>query len=295
MDVGQHVTDQRSPELGPAITAIDHLVVLVSDLPAAVAAYQTLLGRMPAWHGSDDGAESVLFTLDNMSLELMAPAGSGDTAERIRNAVKLQGEGLASLCFRVSDAARMYRRLDRLGLQPDPVAEVERHDKQSGAALKWRRTRAATALTRGVRLFFLELAAERPRSEAVAAAPIAAMYHLVISTADPERAAALYGARLGLDMVLDRLHHEWGRLMCFRCGDHTLEVVHRPVVGSDAEHDKLWGISWRVDDLDAARARLVQAGVTVTEPRAGRKPGTRVATVRSGSCHIPTLLVQMLR
>ena len=293
--MGQHETDQRSPEHRPAITAIDHLVVLVSELPAAAEAYQTLFGRKPAWHGSDDGSENVLFTLDNMSLELMAPVGSGGTADRIRNVIELQGEGLASLCFRVPDAGRMHRRLERLALQPDPVAEVERRDTQSGAALSWKRTRAATARTRGVRLFFLELDAERPRSEAVAAAPVTAMDHLVISTADPDKAAALYGARLGLNMVLDRSHHDWGRLMFFRCGDLTLEVVHRPVAGSDAEHDKLWGIGWRVDDLDAARARLVEAGVTVTEPRTGRKPGTRVATVRSGTCRVPTLLVQVTR
>jgi hypothetical protein len=69
-------------------------------------------------------------------------------------------------------------------------------------------------------------------------------------------------------------------------------VVHRPVAGSDAQHDKLWGIGWRVADLDAARARLVDAGLTVTVPRAGRHPDTRVVTVRSGTCHIPTLLIE---
>ena len=42
---------------------------------------------------------------------------------------------------------------------------------------------------------------------------------------DPERAAALYGARLGLDMALDRSHPDWGRLMFFRCGDLIVEVV----------------------------------------------------------------------
>ncbi len=30
----------------------------------------------------------------------------------------------------------------------------------------------------------------------------------------------------------------------------------------------------------------------VSEVRAGRKPGTRVLTVRSGTCGIPTLLVE---
>ena len=36
----------------------------------------------------------------------------------------------------------------------------------------------------------------------------------------------------------------------------------------------------------------LQAGVDVSEVRNGRKPGTRVMTVRSGTCGVPTLLVQ---
>ena len=36
----------------------------------------------------------------------------------------------------------------------------------------------------------------------------------------------------------------------------------------------------------------LQAGVDVSEVRTGRKPGTRVMTVRSGTCGVPTLLVQ---
>jgi catechol 2,3-dioxygenase-like lactoylglutathione lyase family enzyme len=280
------------PEHPSAITAIDHLVVLVSDLPEAVAAYQTLLGRAPAWRGGDDGSENVLFTLDNTSLELMAPAGNGANANRIRTVIKLQGEGLASLCFRVSDIGRVHRRLERVAMQPDPIAAVEARDSGSGTTLNWRRTRAATKFTRGVRMFFLELDAERPVSAVSAPAPVLGMDHIVVSTSDPDRAAALYGSRLGLHMALDRSHQEVGRLMFFRCGDMTIEVVHRPVAGSDANHDKLWGVSWRVADLDAACSRLVDAGLTVTVPRAGRHPGTRVVTVRSGTCHIPTLLIE---
>jgi catechol 2,3-dioxygenase-like lactoylglutathione lyase family enzyme len=120
------------------------------------------------------------------------------------------------------------------------------------------------------------------------------MDHVVISTADPERAAALYGARLGLDMALDRSHAEWGRLMFFRCGDLIVEVVHRPGkdAAADKAHDKLWGLSWRVADIDATRARLVAAGVDVSEVRTGRKPGTRVLSVRDGTCGIRTLVLE---
>jgi catechol 2,3-dioxygenase-like lactoylglutathione lyase family enzyme len=140
------------------ITGLDHVVVLVSDIRAGQAACQTLLARAPAWQNSGDGADRVLFTLDNMTLELMAPSGFSVAADRIRSVIDTQGEGLASICFRVADMAKMHRRLDRLALKPDPIIEVESRDSVSGAVLRWRRTRAATELTRGVRTFFLELA-----------------------------------------------------------------------------------------------------------------------------------------
>jgi catechol 2,3-dioxygenase-like lactoylglutathione lyase family enzyme len=278
------------------ITGLDHVVVLTGDIVAASAAYQTLFARAPAWRNSGDGADRVLFTLDNTTLELMAPRGDDAPAQRVRSALATQGEGLASLCFRTSDIAKTHRRLDRLTLKPEAVAEVESRDETTGAVLSWKRTRAATDATRGVRMFFMERETERPLSVRTTTSSITAMDHVVVSTDDPERAAALYGARLGLDMALDRSHPEWGRLMFFRCGDLIVEVTHRPGRErnkAEAEApDRLRGICWRVADIDGVHARLVAAGVDVSEIRTGRKPGTRVMTVRTGTCGVPTLLVQ---
>jgi catechol 2,3-dioxygenase-like lactoylglutathione lyase family enzyme len=274
------------------ISGLDHVVVLINDIAAGVEAYELLLGRIPSWRSESDGSKAVLFTLDNMSLELLAPMGDSPTADRIRDAIKNSGEGLASICFRVDDIAKMHRRLDRVALEPEPVEEVESRDLGSGVTSRWKRTRASTGLTRGVRMFFLELAQERPASAATSATPILGLDHVVVSTGDPERAAALYGARLGLDMALDRSHPDWGQLMFFRCGDLIVEVVKRPDAGADQTHDKLWGLSWRVADIDATRARLLAAGIDVSEVRAGRKPGTRVMSVRDGTCGVQTLLLE---
>jgi len=274
------------------ISGLDHVVVLVHDIGKGAAAYAALLGRSPSWRNSGDGAERVLFTLENMTLELMAPHGFSVAADRIREVIKTSGEGLASLCFATPDIVKMHRRLERVALKPEPVIEAESHDAASGASMKWKRTRAATDLTRGVRLFFLELDGERPRAEASGAAPVIGLDHVVVATEDSERAAALYGARLGLDMALDRTHQDWGQLMFFRCGDLIVEVVRRPVAGGDAARDRLWGLSWRVGDIDAARARLMAAGADVSEVRTGRKPGTRVMSVRSGTCGVQTLFLE---
>ncbi|MET3967360.1 catechol 2,3-dioxygenase-like lactoylglutathione lyase family enzyme [Bradyrhizobium sp. S3.9.1] len=274
------------------ITGLDHIVALVSDIGAAKAAYQTLLGRAPAWQNSGEGADRVLFTLANVTIELMAPSGFNVAADRIRALLDDREGVLASLCFRVADMGKMHRRLERVALRPDPVAEVESSDVASGAVLHWKRTRAATELTRGVRMFFLELAEERPLSTATDIAPIDGLDHVVVTTEDSDRAAALYGARLGLDLALDRSHQDWGQLMFFRCGDLIVEVVRRPVAGGDSVHDRLWGLSWRVADIDATRARLLAAGLDVTEVRNGRKPGTRIMTVRNGTCGIQTVLLE---
>jgi catechol 2,3-dioxygenase-like lactoylglutathione lyase family enzyme len=274
------------------IVGLDHIVVVVNNAEAAAAAYQTLFARTPSWRDSSDGADRVLFTLDNVTLELMAPADDSANADRIRAVLAEQGEGLASLCFRTRDIAKMHRRLDRLTLRPDPVKDAESRDATSGAMLSWRRTRAATETTRGVRLFFIELEKERPLSVRTVPASITAMDHVVVGTADPERAAALYGARLGLDMALDRSHPEWGRLMFFRCGDLVVEVSHRPGKEEVTAPDRLRGVCWRVADIDATRVRLVEAGVDVSEARPGRKPGTKVMTVRNNTCGVPTLLME---
>jgi catechol 2,3-dioxygenase-like lactoylglutathione lyase family enzyme len=274
------------------ISGLDHVVVLLEDVKVGVAAYETLLARKPAWTHSGDGADRVLFTLDNMTLELMAPSGFSVPADRIRNVIKLSGEGLASLCFATTDIGKMYRRLERVALKPDPIVAIDNSDDVSGATLHWKRTRANTELTRGVRMFFLELQGERPRSVPTDSSTILGLDHVVVSTEDPERAAALYGARLGLDMALDRSHQDWGQLMFFRCGDLIVEVVKRPVAGGDQARDKLWGLSWRVADIEATRARLLAAGLQVSEARAGRKPGTRVMSLYSGTCGIHTLILE---
>ena len=77
-----------------------------------------------------------------------------------------------------------------------------------------------------------------------------------------------------------------------REGGLVLEVMHRLEADTDADApDKLWGLSWRVTELDSAHLRLTEAGLTVSEIRTGRKPGTRVFTVKSGTLGVPTLFI----
>jgi hypothetical protein len=83
------------------------------------------------------------------------------------------------------------------------------------------------------------------------------------------------------------------RLVFFRSGGVTLELAaaHPAATVADGP-DRLHGVSYRVADLGARRERLLRAGVDVSEIRRGMRPGTSVATVRSGTAGVPTLLLE---
>src|SRR6201992_581304 len=126
------------------ISGFDHVVVLANEIEAATTAYQTLFGPAPSWRHGGEGAQRALFTLDNMTLELMAPGGDGASGDLVRNVLAAQGEGLASICFRTNVIDKMHRRLDRLTLKPEPVSSAESQDTAPGGLMSWKRTRAAT-------------------------------------------------------------------------------------------------------------------------------------------------------
>jgi len=140
----------------------------------------------------------------------------------------------------------------------------------------------------------LAVAADRPVASPDAAAR--AIDHVVVQTADPERAITFWRDRAGLRLALDRPFPERGlRLLFFRSGGITLEYAspHPPPAVRDVP-DRFHGLSYRVADLPGHRARLVAAGFDVSEVRAGMRPGTRVATVRSGTAGVPTLLLEQV-
>jgi hypothetical protein len=79
----------------------------------------------------------------------------------------------------------------------------------------------------------------------------------------------------------------------FRVGNIIVVGGARLVGFPDAAApDRAWGISWRVADADAARARLVEAGFEVSEVRTGRRPGTRVLSVHGEPCGVATLFLE---
>ena len=107
---------------------------------------------------------------------------------------------------------------------------------------------------------------------------------------NPDRAIAHYGARLGIRFALDRTNKDWGaRFLFYKLGGIVLEVIHRTGETHDPlAADEIWGATWKVRDLLAHHTRLSEQGVTCSEIRTGRKPGTQVFTVKSHNGGIPT-------
>jgi catechol 2,3-dioxygenase-like lactoylglutathione lyase family enzyme len=266
------------------IEGLDHIAVAVRDLDRAASAFGALLGRRADWREEAAGARHTWFQLANMAIDLVQPDGPGESGDRVRAQIEAHGEGLWGLAFAVADLAETSRLLGRRGAPVGEAAALLSTDA-------WRLAFVDPAATHGVSIAL----AERTRRLEVrpgAADAVQALDHVVINTPNPDRAVALYGARLGLDFRLDRSNPQWGsRLMFFRCGGAVVEIGAR--LGGEAYDgpDKLSGLAWRVTDPDAAQARIAKAGFDVSEVRSGRKPGTKVFTVRSGVPGAPALML----
>ncbi len=276
------------------ITGLDHVLIVCPSVEDGENVYSALLGREPDWRSNDaGGSATVIFQLENTALEIMSPTGGGPLARRLHAMIEQDGVGLKTLVFHSDDLADDRAAFDRRGLKPDEIVANESVDPRSGRARYWSRMRLDDATTHGVRIFCLSRKAPdplvyKPHKPDI----VSGLDHVVINTANPDRAVALYGARLGLRLALDRSNPDWDmRLMFFRIGGMTVELAHKISAGVGNQPDKLWGLSWKVPDLDAAHARLSSQGLTVSPIRGGRRPGTKVFTVKDGTMGIPTLVI----
>ncbi len=235
-----------------------------------------------------------MFTLANMSLELMAPSGEGPAGERVRAALDKQGEGLASLAFAVADITKAHRRLTRLGLAPDDIADGESLDLASGASMSWQRIRASDDFTHGVRMFFLQRPEPLGRPADPASGTIEALDSLVLSTPNPDRAAALTEPGLVSIWPSTGPFPPWIRGFCSSAAATTsssrLSIASKTVLVQGPTRSGACPGGPRTSS--PRRRGCGAAGLEVSDIRDGRKPGSRVATVKTGTFGVPTLLIQ---
>jgi catechol 2,3-dioxygenase-like lactoylglutathione lyase family enzyme len=282
------------------LQGLDHVSVLVRDLPEATRIWTGILGRPLSWRGEHGslGASNALFRLRNTSLELVTPTGDTPFAAWLRARLEREGEGPFILGFGTDDADACARELRSAGVAAEGPQDGEATELDTGAVLRFRSVLWPPSETRGVASFAIEHLSGKdalPLREPACApeAAVDALDHVVVQTADPEAAILLYQDRLGLRLALDRSFPERRvRLLFFRIGTITVELAARLDAPRDATaRDRLWGLAFRTPDVRAARARLAAARVDVSETRRGNKPGTAVCTVRGDPTGVPTLLI----
>ena len=276
------------------MTRVDHIIIAVADLEGATENYACLLGRAPSWQGRHPsyGTANSLFLLNNTYLELLAVDGEGPGAQQVQRALGVREGALAGLVFGVEDTAPFLEQARAAGLPVSDPAPGEGIDERTGRRRSWRSLFWPASSARGIFSFAIQhdeggrLEFGAPRG----GHPITAVDHVVVQTKDGMAAKRFYGDQVGLRLALEREAPEWGgSFLFFRGGALTVEVIASP---KSSETDRLWGIALETPDLEGTCARLRDAGVIVSELRAGRKPGTRVATVKSHCLEVPTLLIQ---
>jgi len=292
-------------------TAFDHAVIAVGDLAEATKRYEALLGRPVSWRGvhPDAGTANALFRLENCYLELLSPDGDGVLGTQVRATLDSRGEGVLAFAFATSDVAAAAAALRERGIavgppqagvgRGTPEGALGSDSQQPEVVRRWSSVLLPTASTRGIPVLILEhqspadlLPATVPTGPAGSA--VAAVDHAVVISDDPGASAAFYGDALGLRLALDRDFPKRGlRLIFFRVGGLTVEVAGPIEAKRDSDgQDRFGGLSYRVPNVDAIRARLLAENFDVSEVRDGNKPGTRVCAVRSGTCGVPTLLLE---
>lgn len=289
----------------PELT-LDHAVIAVTDLDAATRDYTALLGREPSWRGEHPtyGTRNTLWRIDNMYLELLALSGrayeprwSGELARFL----DAHGEGLYALALGAADLDRAVDEMRAEGMDVGDPAEGEGIDEISRARRRWRNAVASTRSANGVRLLLIEHlsppdALPLAQVRAAAGSYVKRMDHAVVLSADMEAARRVWHGKIGARLALDRTFPERNtRILFFRLGDITIELSGGAEQTKEGigKPDRLWGIAWGVDSIDATCERLASAGILTSGPRQGIKPGTRIATAKGPSTHgVATLLIE---
>ncbi len=278
------------------LDSLDHIIIAVEDLSIAIENYTKLLGFPPTWRGEHpgQGTENALFPLDNLYVELLASNGEGPGSDMIKGFLELNGEGLSGIALGTSDIQAAKNKLDGMEIDVSNLIEGEGKDEDSREIRTWKNLFLPFSLTRGVFTFLIQHEeGSLPTHKEKVDSQVNKLDHVVINTNDPEGLISLYRDTYGIRLALDQTVEKWGgRMLFFRLNHTTLEVIGKE--DSKEPQDSLWGLAWVVKDIKVTYDRLISEGVEVTEVKEGRKPNTLVATVKSHTCNIPTLLIQHL-
>jgi catechol 2,3-dioxygenase-like lactoylglutathione lyase family enzyme len=278
------------------IKTLDHLIIAVSDLDAAEENYTKIFGVKPVWRGEHKelGTENSLFNFQNTYFELLTAKGEGLGAALVNHYLQESGEGLIGIVLGTEDIDECYKSLQSKGYALGEISKGEGINFKDGAIREWKNLFLPPEVTRGIFAFIIQhtkgsLEEFKNNDKSV----VNKLDHVVIQTNDADGFIDIYRDIYNIRLALDKHVEAWeSRMLFFRINKTTIEVIEKQD-GEDAA-DKLWGLSWQVDSIEEAHNRLTNQGVEVTPIKKGTKDNTLVATIKSHTNNIPTLLIEHL-
>ena len=276
------------------ISNLDHLIIAVKDLDQAEKNYKKILGTNPVWRGKHKslGTANSIFNFKNTYLELLTADGEGLGAELVKNLIQENGDGLGGIVFGVDDMTQTVKQLKQEGYEISDPAEGEGSDDVTNKVRKWENLFLPPELTRGLFSFIIQHHdGELPSHKEYAKDSINKLDHVVINTNNADSFIETYRDVFKIRLALDKTIEHWNsRMLFFRLNKTTIEVVERP--NNEKPTDSLWGLAWEVESIEDTHKRLVSEGVEVSDIKDGLKENTLVATVKSHTHNVPTLIIQ---
>ena len=278
------------------INSIDHLIVCVNDLEEAEENYIKLFGFNPVFRGEhiDLGTKNSIFNFKNTYLELLSSSGSGHGATFVNEALKKHGEGLAGMALNVNnvmDCLNYLRKKDYFVNEPITGSGV---NVDNSLNRKWKSLFLPPELSRGLFLFLIEhTEGLLEPADTFKDSSINKLDHIVINTHDGDGFIKVYRDVFKIRLALDKVIEHWKkRILFFRTNDTTIEVIESN--SSEDKSDNFWGLAWATKSIEKSHKRLTAEGIEITPIKEGLKENTLVATLKSHTNNVPTLLIEHL-
>ena len=275
------------------ISSVDHIIIAVKNLDQAIYDYEKILGIAPCWKGkhNDLGTENALFNFENTYLELLSPCDAGPGTEFINSLLAEKGDHLAGIALGTKNIEHAKEALTKDGYGVE-ISSGEAASERDGKIRRWKNILLPSNLSRELFIFIVEhTEGSLQKYENQDASKVKKLDHVVINTKDADDFISIYRDVYKIRLALDKTIEHWKRRMLFfRTNATTIEVIEDK--DKKEAPDELWGLAWEVDSIEDAHKRLVSNNVEVTPIKEGLKTGTLVATIKSHTCNVPTLLIQ---